>query len=308
MQLTASVIIPSLGRCARLGKCVESVLSQNSNQLHEIILSIDGEDSEQVATGFQHNYAGCTPILSSTSRIRRGSAKAKNDGASIASGDILVFVDDDVVVCEKWLQSILSTYDDNISGVGGSEMKSHAPGFLRRLMALAYGNATGKVTGLGNVISNFTPRKEEKECVDCLPGANMSFLRSAFRESGGFDENYCGTAYREETDLCLRLGGRSTLVFNPSAMVWHFEDSVGGNSPESLRLWNYWYHRNNTYFYLKNFHPDYAHWILHLSSEVLLAIGRCFMQTSIYPIGMMSSGIRDGRSVSRHGAEGIGCQ
>ncbi|MBF0298823.1 MAG: hypothetical protein HQK51_08890 [Oligoflexia bacterium] len=41
--------------------------------------------------------------------------------------------------------------------------------------------------------------------INTVRGCNASLKRSIFELSGGFDENFQGTALREESDLCLRL-------------------------------------------------------------------------------------------------------
>lgn len=53
----------------------------------------------------------------------------------------------------------------------------------------------------------------------------MSFLSEVFKDLGGLDENYSGTGFRWETDLCVRVrkAGRK-IIFNPEAKVFHDTD------------------------------------------------------------------------------------
>ncbi|UCE92291.1 MAG: glycosyltransferase family 2 protein [Methanobacteriota archaeon] len=299
MTIDASVIIPSLGRLDQLRNCIGGVLSQDSDYVIEIVVVVDGLDSESLAKTIESEFRGRAELLFDSSLERRGSAAAKNIGAHKAQGDLLVFIDDDTVPARSWLRSIIESYSDDVVGVGGSERKRGRQPFLRRLLFFIQGNRTGRVTKSGMVISNFTPEKKSNVYVDCLPGCNMSFRREVFLQSGGFDENYVGTAYREETDFCMRIRPHGKLLFVPIAVVDHAEHEYGGNSPSSYRDWNYWYHRNNTYFFLKNFRPvSKPLWVRHCLVELTIAVSRMFLSLDPSPIGTMRSGIADGKKMS----------
>jgi GT2 family glycosyltransferase len=96
--------------------------------------------------------------------------------------------------------------------------------------------------------------------VESAPGGNMSFRRALIRQLGGFDENFIGNAFREETDFCLRL--RTTghrIRFDPEAAVLHHFGTPGGC--DNIRLGTTadpsarYYHdfaRNNMYCFCKH--------------------------------------------------------
>jgi len=295
MNPKASIVVPSLGRYERLKQCIQSVLDQQTPFDFEVIVVIDGPDSASIGEKLSTEM-GSTRLRFDVSSERRGSPRAKNAGAGLAKGEVLVFVDDDVVARKGWLETLIAGYSHGVAGVGGSEAKPRDPGLMRSLWLKLLGSPTGIVTWSGQVVSNFSPTKTEVEEVQCLAGANMSFAKVLFDQVGGFDVGYLGTSYREETDLCARFRGENKLLFVPTAVVDHFEEGVGGNTPESLREWNYWYHRNNTYFFLKNEGLlNLSNWWSHLASEILLASGRVLMQRSFTPISTMRRGIRDGR-------------
>ena len=296
MIRSVSIIIPSLGRTERLRECVGAIFRQEIDIPLDVVVVVDGPDSAQAVEALKAAFPGETRLRFDASPARRGSPMAKNVGASAAKGDVLVFVDDDTVACAGWLKSLVGAYSDGVAGVGGSEEKQRPEGGLRAAWVRFWGNATGKVTRSGLVISNFTPRKTAPEKVGCLAGANMSFLRESFDAVGGFDSNYKGTAYREETDLCLRIGAKSTLLFVPGAKVLHREEQAGGNSPQSVRDWNYWYHRNNTYFFLKNLGSrGSALWFRHRAVETFLALGRTLQQRSFSSLSTMGAAVEAGR-------------
>ena len=296
MSVDVSIIIPSLGRLDHLRNCIEAILSQDAGYKLEIIVVIDGSGCEDAARLLASEFGDRGRLLIDVSHTRRGSAKAKNIGARMASGKLLVFLDDDTIPTHSWLTSLVESYSIGIVGVGGSERKGGPPSIANSLFYSIYGGKTGRITKSGLVISNFTPKKRDTESVDCLPGCNMSFRKEPFIRLGGFDENYVGTAYREETDFCVRVKTLGELLFVPAAMVDHLEEPYGGNSPSSFRDWNYWYHRNNTYFYLKNFGPvSRLRWLRHYLVELHTSLMRMLVQHNLSPIVMMRSGIIDGR-------------
>ena len=296
MAHKASVIIPSLGRVQRLRECVRAITVQSAPWSFEVIVAIDGADSELIGSALASEFRPFPALSVTASKQRRGSPRAKNDGAKMATGEILLFVDDDVVVRDGWLQRIVDGYSDGVVGVGGSEVKTRPPGILRRLWFKLNGNASGRVTRGGQVISNFSAKTLTVQQVDCLAGANMSFRRDEFFRVGGFDEMFGGNAYREETDLCVRLSKNGLLLFQPSAVVDHHEDASGGNSSKDLRDWNYWYHRNNSYFFFKDLYDgSLVHRVRHSAIELALASGRSLSQRSLTPLTTMRKGHRDGR-------------
>ena len=294
---SVSVVVPSLGRVERLRECIGAILRQDVSVPLDVAVVVDGPESGRAIDELRSAFPGERRIKYDASSARRGSPSAKNIGSSMVGGEVLVFVDDDTVPAAGWLSALLKGYEDGIAGVGGSEEKQASLGRLRSMWVRFWGDATGKVTKSGLVISNFAPGKTAVEKVDCLAGANMSFLREAFEGVGGFDANYKGTAYREETDLCLRIRKKGILLFVPAARVLHREEQAGGNSPESVRDWNYWYHRNNTYFFWKNLDDGRRGLrFRHEAVEVTLALGRMLQQRSLTPLTTLRAGTRDGRT------------
>lgn len=66
----------------------------------------------------------------------------------------------------------------------------------------------GRVTEESFFLCDFNqPIEEENRIIkiNTIRGCNASLKRVAFDEAKGFDENFQGTALREESDLCLRL-------------------------------------------------------------------------------------------------------
>ncbi|MCM8812081.1 MAG: glycosyltransferase [Candidatus Omnitrophica bacterium] len=160
---------------------------------------------------------------------KQGLSNARNRAIEEASGDIIVFTDDDVVAEPKWLLGISEAFaDPRVECVGGKILPLWSvplpdcfrdPAILKRvLMALS-------MLDYGPELVVATKKN------GCLPyGANIAFRKSTLARVGLFrtelgvkgKKRYFG----EETELVLRiieLGG--TVVYTPRAVVYHKVES-----------------------------------------------------------------------------------
>lgn len=88
----------------------------------------------------------------------------------------------------------------------------------------------------------------------------MSFRREILFRIGGFDENFVGNAFREETDFCIRLRKLPyRILFDPDAALIHYWQTEGGCDHTRFgnsKLISFAYYRdfvqNNFYFFLKH--------------------------------------------------------
>jgi GT2 family glycosyltransferase len=165
----------------------------------------------------------------------------RNMGIVNASSEILVFLDDDVVVESAWLKNLLRHYeDDSVGGVGG---RVRIPGLETGLASYRTG-----VIEDGFVIGNWDPSGTQAFEVQHLLGCNMSFKKALVMRIGGFDNFFRSCNFREETDLCLRIGLLGyRLIFDPEASLVH---KALGRKSHGAR-WIYYYVRNTVYLYLK---------------------------------------------------------
>lgn len=231
------MVIPTYNRCEDLRECLHSIFDLQIKPYEVIVVDSNSND----ATG---KLKDLFPIKL-VSLKERNRQRARNLGISMARGDIVAFLDDDVVVCKEWLDEIAKPYaEENVGGVGGRVIPYDASESYVETRK----HDVGKVFDNGLVLGNFDIPSQGLVEVDSFIGCNMSFKRDLLLKIGGFDENFIGTGYRDDTDLCVRvskLGYR--LLYNSNALVRHkFRGKqVGGK-------WSYWYVRNHIYFYFKN--------------------------------------------------------
>jgi len=142
--------------------------------------------------------------------------RSRNEGLRHVSGDIVSFIDDDVVVSSTWQPALLAAFaDPTVTAVAG-RTRNLQPG------EDIYDQPIGRLLPDGSLTEGFASLPSGVTDVDHGIGANMSFRRSMLALLGGFRDDYPGTAMREDTDMFLRVkraGGRA--VFVPDAVVDH---------------------------------------------------------------------------------------
>jgi GT2 family glycosyltransferase len=150
----------------------------------------------------------------------RGLSGARNTGVAAATGEVVVFLDDDAAACgPEWVSSMLSHYDaPDVWGVGGAaepDWHGDPPAW--------FPDEFGWVIGC-----SYTGQPTQVASVRNLLGCNMSFRRDAFDEVGGFTEGMGRVGTKpvgcEETEFCIRLRQvhpEARLLYDPEVRVTH---------------------------------------------------------------------------------------
>jgi len=143
---------------------------------------------------------------------------AMNHGLSIASGKIVLFLDDDIVPDRMLIEAHVQAHSKS-SLVAGQVLQ---PG--EHLEPLRKGE-------------NFRYNSTEPAWVEEFIGCNFSVDRTAALQLGGFDENFVGAAYRYEAEFAHRhLKAFGHIYFEPQALVHHLRLSAGGTRAHDHHL------------------------------------------------------------------------
>lgn len=177
--------------------------------------------------------------------------KARDLGWRRAKGELVAWIDDDVVLSKDWAKNLVKIMDEN-PDVGGVSGPTIVPKRLlkNRLVFWWVGRdgwkarwwrkwvLQGRPNDVGRIYSNgwWSPGSNFKSClklkglweVDYLEACNMTLRRELVKKVGGYDMRYIGTAEWCELDLAMRvkeLGYR--LVWHRGVRLRH-EVSKGG--------------------------------------------------------------------------------
>ena len=104
MMPTASVVIPTRNRCATLATLLERVAPQAEAAAAEVVVVDNGSTDGTPETLRQLEAEGKLRIVFEPIP---GATRARNAGARAARGEVVAFVDDDVLVDRLWLRSLV---------------------------------------------------------------------------------------------------------------------------------------------------------------------------------------------------------
>jgi glycosyltransferase involved in cell wall biosynthesis len=163
-----------------------------------------------------------------------GLSAARNTGISRATGDIVVFLDDDARADPQWLEAIESAFGDTaVVGVGGwvePAWDGVVPRWLAEELYWVVGCSYRGLPDGGAPLRNAI-------------GANMSFRRATLAEIGGFREGVGQTPTtmlrNDDTELGIRVLARwpdARIVHVPAARVKH-------TVPQTRANWRYLFSR-----------------------------------------------------------------
>jgi len=219
-RVAVSIVIPTLNRLNMLRQVLAS-LERQSTQPKEIIVvdggSTDGTVEFVTSLGGRVNYLRQKGWFTSN---------AKNCGILKSTGEIVAFLDDDVIPSHNWLEEIAKTYElyKTAGGVGGAIIGvTPSKKMSDKLLRVIEGKAHQGIIRVLSQISRSVFR------VNRLLGCNMSFRKSVLERiaydndrSWFFDELYDKTCLGEDADMCLRVRKNGcTLLLNTEAQVLH---------------------------------------------------------------------------------------
>lgn len=207
MLPTISVIVPTQDRPDLLKDCVGSLREQAyPRDRYEVVVVDDGVGS-RLEGAFDDSGRG--PKISVVRSPGGGLNAARNAGLGVATGELLVFVDDDVIAPAGWLQALAD----------GSQRYPDAGCFAGPLRLRIEGDPP-RFCGRPEPIGTVLELGPQARPVDVVYGANMTIRRSAVAQVGPFDEALSGPG--DETEWQQRYRSQQgEVMYLPEAWVVH---------------------------------------------------------------------------------------
>ena len=209
MPLLFSIVIPVYNGAAHLERCLEAIGELSPAPLECIVVDDGSTDGSVQAAG----AAGAT-VISLTGR--RGPAAARNAGARAARGEILMFVDADVVVPRDTVARFAARFnaDPDCAAVFGSYDTAPAgPGFISQYR---------------NLLHCYTHQCGQERAFTFWTGCG-AMRAHVFLAHGGFDESRTRPCI-EDVELGMRVsaaGGR--ILLDKALQVQHLKRIGFGN-------------------------------------------------------------------------------
>ncbi|MDI9238895.1 glycosyltransferase [Lysobacter sp. LF1] len=219
----ASIVIPVYDQFAHTLGCLRALAAYPPDAAIEIIVVDDGS-SDETETSLRQVEG-----LRYHRRARNGGfIAACNDGAALARGTYVVFLNNDTIPQPGWLDALLETFADHAdAGLAGAQL-IYPDGRLQEAGGLVFSD--GNAHNFGRFASPNDPRYLHLRDADYCSGAAVAVPRDLFERLGGFDARYA-PAYFEDTDLAfaVRAAGRRVL-YQPASKVVHLEGVTAGTS------------------------------------------------------------------------------
>jgi glycosyltransferase involved in cell wall biosynthesis len=207
--MKTSVIIPTYNGRRKVGNVLRA-LAQQTQALHEVIVVIDGS-TDGTETYLKETDFGMPFTIHV--QENRGRAAVRNKGAQLATGDLLVFFDDDMRPVPDCLARHLHHHGACPGSIlGGAQLEE--PATMRTDIQRYKAHLSRKWT------------EPFAECREPLPpdrlfltAANFSIPAALFRQLDGFDERLTDA---EDFDLAVRAScAEIPIYFRQEAIAWH---------------------------------------------------------------------------------------
>jgi GT2 family glycosyltransferase len=219
--LKTSIIIAAHARPIQLELLVNSIAPQLPGAQRELIIA---ENGTPAPTGLPSARA----VTAHVHDTAPGKCRVQNRAIAISRGEILVFLDDDLIVSPRYVGEVESFFDSN----------RHFAAMKGRILPAE--DLVGKIGPdwpyLDLPIVDHGDRVVE---VGGVLGANMAFRAAALAKVGLFDERLGpgASGHEEETEISRRLRRAGLRIgYSPKAIVYHDVDPSRANRDRFIRI------------------------------------------------------------------------
>ena len=213
-----SVVILTWNGAAYIKDCLTALLAQEYPQFGAIV--VDNGSSDGTADLVAKEF---TVVKLVRNGRNLGFSAGNNVGLRVATGDVLVLLNQDTRVHPGWLAALALPFNEPDVGIVGSKLLypddtiQHAGGYLYGSRGLTghvgrHAEADGQLSRLADT--------------DFVTGAAVAISRETLAQIGPLDEGFA-PAYYEDIDWCYRArsAGRRVL-YQPRAVVTHYESTT----------------------------------------------------------------------------------
>jgi len=164
-----------------------------------------------------------------------GVALAKNAGIQVATGNLIVFIDDDIEMPPTWLAALTRPFDDpTIGAVGGFVEHPGQATWWRLLYYRCFGiTADRYVIGKSGFNRGLIQNPGVSQDAGWFGSGNLAVRRSVVQAMGTFDPRF--RRVYEDVDFTVRIrDGGWRILFVPFAGVIHYDAKENSLNLESL--------------------------------------------------------------------------
>ncbi|CAN5425673.1 hypothetical protein BH09PAT4_BH09PAT4_03100 [soil metagenome] len=216
-----SIVIPVYNKKAYTLACLSSLTANVGKHIRYEVVIIDNDSTD----GTRAALAKIPGLAYKHNKKNMGFVDACNQGAKMAKGEYIVFLNNDTLVQKGWLESLLDTIVRDGVGIVGSKLV-YPSNKLQEAGGIVFSDASGNNYGRDDSPEDY--KYNYVRSVDYCSGASIIIRKNFFFELGGFDRLYA-PAYYEDTDLSFatRKAGLQVL-YQPKSVIYHVEGGTAG--------------------------------------------------------------------------------
>ena len=214
-----SIVIPIYNNSKYTYNCLKSILKTKNS--HFEIVAVDDASYDETSD-LLRNIENIQIVKNDNNQ---GFIRSCNKGAKLSHGKYILFLNNDTIVTENWLENLLEVIKKDQVGVVGAKL-IYPDGKLQEAGDIVWDDASAWNYGKGD-----DPDKPEYNFVrevDYCSGAALLIWRDLFEKIGGFDERF-NPAYYEDVDLCFSIRNLGyKVLYQPRSVIIHFEGVSSG--------------------------------------------------------------------------------
>jgi len=272
---STSYIICTKDRPDDLSECIKSIVKQTI--LPDELIIVDAGTTKHTKEDIE-DVLKDTRIAFLYIHTEPGLTKQRNIGIDNAKGDIIFFLDDDVVLYGDYNEEMLKIYrlkeNEKIGGVLGTIINAPTPNPLLDIFSRVFLLDNTITDGQGRVLPSGSPVHVNMPtrivATEIMNGCG-SYKKEVFHDFR-FDEYLSGYALNEDVEFSYRVSKRYKLYQTPYAKMIHKKIAVNRIDNEELSRMRT---VNNYYFFKKNMPQKLKNKIAYLWSQtgfIILAI------------------------------------
>jgi glycosyltransferase involved in cell wall biosynthesis len=210
--MRATIQLCTYNRSALLERVLDACFEQTAaRDDYEVVLVNDGSTDDTPAV-IERARGRATGTFVVVNQPNSGLAKGRNAGIAHASGERIIFIDDDVLPLPNFVEEHLRTH------------AAHPQAIVRggAINVESFDSLPPPLWTIKDYSGNY------------FWTTNVSVPLATIREIGGFNESFSEYGW-EDIDVGLRLRFRGTkAVFNPKALVYHWKPRPRSGNVEKM--------------------------------------------------------------------------
>jgi glucosyl-dolichyl phosphate glucuronosyltransferase len=286
-------VICTLNNLEGLEKCIASI-TQQTLKPDEVII-VHGDTDKKMEEGITkriHPLLQSNLITLKYVKTIRSLVMQRNIGMDNASGDVIIFLDDDVILDKNYFYYLLEAYQskwgENLGGVQGTIIENlgdkswHPKEVYKKIFLLS------TMTGSGRLLPSVNPlycgNPKEISRVEVFNGCMMSFRRDVLLKNR-FDTNLKEFWACDDVELSYRISQKYQLYQTPFAQLHHIQSSLSYEGHKKIaRMFIF----NRFYVFRLYFSNSKINWILFFWSNLGELFYRVFQSIKIRHSGTLT--------------------